>query len=133
MISGHFDPFTDAHLDYIFQAMNYGSYMVCVVSSDKQLEMKKGKVNIPAVGRVRILDLILTGLHLQHRAVVNMFDEDTTLVANALRWWDPDIFCRGGDKTLDTMPPGERAVCDEFGIKIVHAEFRIDRHGGNFK
>ena len=128
LVSGHFDPFHDIHLAYIKQAMAYGGYLICVVSSDVQLLKKKGKVNIPEAGRTEIVDLILEGLHVPHETLWNDWDKETTLVAEALRALKPDIFFRGGDKTLDTMPSEEREVCDELGIRIRHAWLPYEAH-----
>jgi len=73
-----------------------GDNFICIVSSDRQLMMKKGKVNIPEQGRRRILELILGGLCYESEdksahTYVNIWDAKTTLVAEALRYWEPDI------------------------------------------
>ena len=129
MMSGHFDPLHDMHLDYIKQAKDFGDYLVCVVSSDKQLLLKKGKVNIPEQGRVEIATLILKGLGIKGRVVLNIFDTETTLVAKALQCVKPDVFCRGGDKKLGDMPIEEQRVCKDLNIEVQHAKFYEDRHG----
>lgn len=141
MISGHFDGFHGGHLDYIKQAMQYGD-IVCVVTSDNQLKMKKGRIIQTEYERKHIVYLILVALsHLKaivsscsddccSNAYINHWDEGTTLVTEALRKLKPDIFFRGYDKTLETMPVEERKVCEELGIKIIHAKNRIgERHG----
>mgnify|MGYP001612402381 CR=1 FL=1 len=143
MVSGHFDPFHDGHLSYIKQAIPHiykkentetrSGLLICIVSNDAQLLKKKGKVNITEGGRWEIVDLILTGLGVPHRTVVNVWDKGTTLVAEALREWRPHIFFRGGDKTLEDMPPEERRVCDELGIQILHAKLEYDRHGSKMQ
>jgi len=133
MISGGFDPFTHVHLDYIRQAMDYGGFIQCVISSDRQLIMKKGKVNIPEKDRREILHLILEGLHVPHRAIVNIYDKDTTLIAKVVEAWRPNILCRGGDKTIKDMPEEERRACEENGVEIVYTEFRIDVHGSQME
>lgn len=141
MISGHFDPFTDAHLDYLQQVRDLGHKdfrLICIVSSDKQLVAKKGFVNIPEEGRRLILSYIIHGIKyiigdddfLVH---INRWDNNGITIAKALEHWKPDILFRGGDKTLVDMPPEEKEVCDRLGIKIIHAQFRIDRHGSKFK
>ena len=129
MVSGHFDPFHDGHLSYIKQAREYGDFIVCCVSTDKQLMIKKGKVNIPEKGRLEIMRLIMNGLKYSNITFLNVWDTDTTLIANALKYWQPHILLRGGDKTIDDMPPEERKVCEDMGIKVVHAVFDTDRHG----
>lgn len=133
MVSGHFDPFHDMHLDYIEQAVAFGGELVCVISSDKQLLMKKGIVNIPEQGRKRIVDLILTGLGVAHDVLINTFDAETTLVAEALRYVKPDIFLRGGDKSPSDMPDDEVQACMEYHIDIRYAQFKINRHGSRMK
>ena len=133
MISGHFDPPTDAHFEYIKQAMNYGSFLICVVASDRQGEMKKGKPNIPAYTRAEMLSAMLRGLGIRHQTVINYLDKETGLVANALRWWKPDVFFRGNDKTLETMPVEERKACEECFIRIEHAQIPFQRHSSEMK
>ncbi len=128
MVTGHFDPFHDLHLDYIEQAAKYGDWLMCVVSSDRQVLLKKGKVNIPEDARRRTVDLILWGLRLDHVTVVNTWDTDAS-IAEALRHLCPDVLCRGGDKALADMAPPERQACDDLGIKIIHTVFKADRHG----
>ncbi len=129
MVSGHFDPFHDMHLDYFEQAAVYGDELICIVSSDRQLLMKKGKVNIPEEGRRRIVDLVLRGIGwLPHETVINVWDADG-LITDAIRFWRPQILCRGGDKTLDDMALPEPRACDDLGIKIIPTVFKADRHG----
>tara|TARA_Y100000310_G_scaffold302941_1_gene340803 strand:- start:6225 stop:6986 length:762 start_codon:yes stop_codon:yes gene_type:complete len=129
VVSGHFDPLTDAHLDYFKQALELDEQLTCIVSSDDQLLKKKGKVNIPQENRREIVELILRGLGSNGEVIINTLDTDTTLIAKALAAIHPGILFRGGDKTLETMPPEELRVCKEYQIEISHAEFRIDTHG----
>jgi len=133
MVSGHFDPFHDGHLDYIKQASKLGNYLICVVSSDEQLRMKKGSVNIPEQGRTKILESVLRGLDVPYEVVLNKYDEGTSLIAETLKIFKPDILVRGGDKTIDDMPADEQRVCTQYGIRIVHAKHEIDRHGSEMK
>ena len=130
-ISGHFDPFHDMHLDYIKQALCHGDHLICIVSSDNQLLMKKNKVNIPEQGRLEIVDLVLKGLNVVHETVLNIYDTDTTLITKVLEVLKPDVLCRGGDKSLENMPIDEQKVCRALGIKVVYAEFRANRHGAD--
>ncbi|KKL93160.1 hypothetical protein LCGC14_1877470 [marine sediment metagenome] len=129
MIGGHFDPLHDGHLSYINQAANYGNFLLCVVASDEQARLKKGQVNIPEMARAETMRAILRGLGIRHQVVVNHFDQGNLLSVEALKWWRPDILCRGGDKHFEDMPQEERAVCQELGIRIVHARLEVDRHG----
>ena len=132
MVSGHFDPMHEKHLAYIESALNYGDFLLCIVSTDEQIKQKKGKVNIPEEGRLRLVRLVLQGLTCSSHAALNVHDKGTTLVAEALRYWHPEVFCRGNDKILTDTPLQEAIVCKELGIKIIHAEFKGQRHGSEF-
>ena len=132
LISGNFDPFHYAHLDYIRQAAKLGDQLICVVSSDKQVMKKKGKVNEPEEERAQLLCEILKGcLGCPFIVLINQWDKNTTLVAEALKAVRPTIFCRGTDKILVDMPSEEMVVCRECGIQIVHVQGKI-AHGSNF-
>jgi len=129
MISGYFNGFHDAHLDYLKQASEYGGYLICVVASDKQVIMKKGKVSITGEQRWEIVDLILKGLDYHHITIRNWCDTETPTITKFLECYKPDILFRGYDKTLETMPVSEREVCEKYGIEIIHAKNRIgERH-----
>lgn len=136
MISGHFDPFHHGHLSYVKQAIALmPSYLICVISSDEQLMMKKGKVNIPELHRLEIVQLILDSLSWHGRltrVIINKCDTHSILVVKALRKVRPDIFFRGGDKTLEDMPLTEKRVCEELGIEIRHATLEYDVHGSQY-
>ena len=130
MVSGHFDPFHFAHLDFINQAVKLGDQLICLVSSDKQVIIKKGKVNEPEVERAKLIGQMLIALQRPFVVLVNQWDSDG-LVAKALEALKPDIFCRGTDKTSDDMPKEEKEVCDRFGIQIIHIKGKI-AHGSEF-
>ena len=132
MISGFFDPFHFGHLEFIKEAARLGSYLIVIVSSDKQALMKKGRINEPLEYRAEILDLVLRGLEIEHQVYINIFDKETTFVAQALRKLKPTIFCRGSDKTLEDMPLEEKTVCDELGIQIVHIQSPVQAHSSEF-
>ncbi len=128
MVSGHFDGFHSAHLDYLQQAARLG-YVICLVSSDAQVVRKKGKVNIPERERRWVVATMLTGLGCPHTTAINRWDTDTKTIANALRQMKPDILLRGYDKTPADMPDDEWQVCQELGIEVRYAENRIgERH-----
>src|SRR3990167_2041505 len=130
MVSGHFDPFHFAHLDFINQAVKLGDQLICLVASDKQWIMKKGKVNEPEQERARLISQLLLGTGHAFVVLINQWDGDG-LVAKALEALKPDIFCRGTDKTIDEMPKEEKEVCDKLGIGIIHIKGKI-AHGSEF-
>jgi hypothetical protein len=90
---------------------------------------KKGKINNHEEDRLLLVDLVLRGIGVPHNTYINRRDTKTTLVSNALRFFKPDIFFRGYDKKIETMPKEERQVCEELGIEIRYAKNRIgERH-----
>ena len=127
MVSGHFDPLHDIHLEYFRQAMNWGAFLLVVVASDGQVIAKKGKVNIPEAKRLWIADLVLKGLGIKHQTIINHLDRDGT-VTDSLRWWRPDVFFRGNDKSPDKFPEQEAKACEDCGIRVVYARFAGERH-----
>lgn len=123
MISGFFNGFHSDHLDYILQARQLGD-VYCVVASHKQLEMKRPRIYVPDDYRVSIVHLVMVGLGTGYQnTILNVWDEDST-VSKALRFVKPDIFLRGFDKTLESMPESERKVCEELCIEIRQANDR---------
>lgn len=129
MVSGHFDGFHSGHLDYLEQATKQGDSIICIISSDKQLLMKKEKVNIHEKERLWILDTILRGIGCNYQVFINVWDIETPTITEALRQWKPDVLFRGYDKKPETMPEAERKVCKELDIEIVYAKNRIgERH-----
>ncbi len=115
-IAGGFDPFHQGHLDHLRKAAALGDYLIVIVSSDADMIRKKGKANIPQKSRIEILDLICKGLGIQH-IVIPTIDRDGT-VAQTLRLVSPDIFAKGGDRTLFNMPDNEVQICKEVGCEI---------------
>jgi glycerol-3-phosphate cytidylyltransferase-like family protein len=134
IVSGFFDPLQAGSLDYIKQAIELKpDLLICVIGSDEQLMMKKGKINFPENERQEIMDLVLSGLQVRYGVkyclMINKFDTETIYIAKTLEMLQPDILFRGGDKNIDMMPIPEKNICEKLHIEIKHGEFRIDRHG----
>ena len=128
-VTGYFDPFHDIHLDYFKQAIELRGHLLCIVGSDQQLLMKKGRFNISEGARQEIVDLILRGLNVDHETVLNTFDTNSTLIAKALETLHPNVLVRGGDKCAEDLPDAEREVCNRLHIAVLHTRFRTNRHG----
>jgi len=113
MVSGGYDPIHVGHIRQIRDAAWRG-YLVVVLNSDEWLRRKKGYVFMPYEERKEIL--------LSIRGVKRVFPQvgsgDT--MAESIRKYKPDIFCKGGDRTRDTMPREELEVCDELGVEIIY-------------
>jgi rfaE bifunctional protein nucleotidyltransferase chain/domain len=109
--SGYFNPLHKGHVEYLEKAKELGDYLVVIVNSDKQRELKRSKEFMHEDERM----LIVSALRCVDEVVLSI-DEDTT-VCNSLRLIQPDIFAKGGDRTIDEIP--ESKVCNEIGAKMV--------------
>lgn len=109
--SGYFDPIHAGHIEYLQKAKNLGHKLIVIVNNDKQARLKKGSHLMTVVERIKLIrELRCVDL------VIESADEDRT-VCKTLSLLHPDIFAKGGDQTVHTIP--EFAICHEMNIKIV--------------
>ena len=113
MVSGGYDPIHIGHIRQIKEASNYGKVIV-VLNSDEWLQRKKGYVFMPYEERKEIL----LSLKYVHRVFHQAGHGDT--VAESILRYQPNIFCKGGDRTPDTMPQDELDACEKVGCRIVY-------------
>ena len=109
--SGYFNPLHKGHVEYLEKAKELGDYLIVIVNSDKQRVLKGSKEFMHEDERM----LIVSSLRCVDEVILSI-DEDTT-VCNSLRLVQPDIFAKGGDRTIDEIP--ESRVCNEIGAKMV--------------
>lgn len=110
-ISGYFDPIHIGHIEYINNAKKLGDWLIVIVNSNKQCQLKKGKHFMDEYDRMLILKNI--------KAVDEVFlsiDEDKS-VCKSLVAVNPDVFANGGDRNNSEIP--ETKICKENNIKIV--------------
>ncbi len=113
-VSGGFDPLHRGHILYFKAAKRLAGdkgRVICILNSDKFLEKKKGYLFMEYEERKEILQSIK-----YIDKVVKCIDKDQT-VCKTLKSIKPDIFAKGGDRSLGNIP--ERGVCEELGIKMV--------------
>lgn len=110
--SGYFDPYVHAgHLEYLQKAKQLGDVLIVIVNNDRQAKLKKGSVIVPCRDRLKLIrELRCVDM------AIESFDEDRT-VCKTLASLHPDIFAKGGDQTVGTIPEAE--VCNKHGIKII--------------
>jgi rfaE bifunctional protein nucleotidyltransferase chain/domain len=109
--SGYFNPLHKGHVEYLEKAKELGDYLVVIVNSDKQRTLKGSKEFMHEDERM----LIVSALRCVDEVVLSI-DEDTT-VCNSLRLVEPNIFAKGGDRTIDEIP--ESRACKELGIEMI--------------
>mgnify|MGYP001558341396 CR=1 FL=1 len=118
-VAGKFDPIHEGHLDHIMKAATLGDKLIIVTHPDETIQKIKGKVNVPLWARLVLLCGLVQKLNLRATIVTDYFDDDGTIT----QWLysnKPDIFAKGGDRTVNNMPPSELQVCREKGIVIIY-------------
>jgi D-beta-D-heptose 7-phosphate kinase/D-beta-D-heptose 1-phosphate adenosyltransferase len=110
-VSGGMDPLHIGHIRYLKEAKKLGDKLVVILNSDNFLIKKKGFVFMPYKERKEILENI--------KYVDEVFDcvDIDQSVCKSLAQLKPDIFAKGGDKTISNILEGK--VCEDLGIKIV--------------
>lgn len=112
LTNGCFDLLHVGHVDYLERARALGDALAIAVNSDRSVRELKGPtrpVN-SAEDRARVLSA------LRAADFVTVFDSlRATDVIRAIR---PAVYAKGGDYTVDTLDPDERAALLEAGTEI---------------
>ena len=109
--SGYFDPLHVGHLECSEMASELGDKLIVIVNSDLQSKLKKGESFMKEEDRMKIVSAL--------KCVDEVFlsiDKDKSQ-CESLRYINPDIFAKGGDRTSGEIP--ESKVCGELGIEII--------------
>jgi D-beta-D-heptose 7-phosphate kinase/D-beta-D-heptose 1-phosphate adenosyltransferase len=109
LASGCFDCLHIGHLEYLRLAKRLGDYLIVAVDSDRKVYQKKGYIFIPEEQRAEIIR------ELKFVNEVNIIDIP---VADALIDIRPNVFAKGGDRDLSTIPK-EIEICNQYRIRIV--------------
>lgn len=109
--SGYFDPIHIGHIKYLKDSRKLGDKLIVILNNEIQVKMKKGCSFMPLNERIEIL----RSLRFVDDVVVSI-DKDSS-VCKTLEMLKPDIFAKGGDRTIDNIP--EKATCEKLGIKMV--------------
>jgi cytidyltransferase-like protein len=122
VISGFFNPLHIGHIDYISAARNLGDFLIVIVNSDKQVEIKG---SVPFMNQDDRLTIIrnIKGVD---RAVIAI-DGDGS-VCQTIReefkrlqndpFFEDMVFANGGDRKKGGVP--EDVLEEEFGIKMIY-------------
>jgi len=118
IVSGYFNPLHVGHLELFEKASSEGNFLIVIVNSDLQRELKGSKKFMPEDERLKIIKSI-KGVGM---ALISI-DQDSTQ-NQTLRYlhneysntWDLN-FANGGDQTNETIP--ESVTCNELGITLI--------------
>ena len=119
VVSGYFDPPHPDHLSYFRAAKALGYILVVILNTDEQLLQKRkntkleGRIRYPFGDRAQLINELKPV-----DVVIPCIDTDES-VAETLRTIAPDIFAKGGDRTLDTLPQKEKDLAEEVGYEII--------------
>ena len=108
--NGCFDILHAGHVRYLRAAEAMGDFLVVGLNSDASVRRLKGEGRpiVPEADRAEVLDAL--------RAVdiVTVFDEPTA--EELVRLVKPDVYVKGGDYTVDTLP--EAKIVQEAGGRV---------------
>ena len=118
IVSGYFNPIHIGHLELFENASNEGDFLIVIVNSDLQRELKGSKEFMPENERLKIVQSI-KGVGLALLSI----DKDSTQNETLKHlndqygdYWDI-TFANGGDQTNESIP--ESVTCNKLGIKLV--------------
>ena len=110
--SGNFDPFHAGHLECLKRAKAIGDKLIVFVDSDRRVMEKKGFVFMNENDRLGIIRAI--------KYVDEAYIVDTSIADALVKFGDiVDVFAKGGDRTIATLPKEEVMACTKHNITII--------------
>ena len=111
--SGYFNPLHRGHVEYLEKAKALGDYLIVIVNSDHQRQLKGSKEFMGEEERMRIVAALKCV-----DEVVLARDKDTSVrLSLEMMRPTPHIFAKGGDRFASEIPEAE--VCRRLGITMV--------------
>ena len=120
MTNGVFDILHRGHVTYLAQARALGASLVVAVNTDASVK-RLGKGDDRPLNSCADRMAVLAAL--ESVSLVLEFDEDTAL--QAVQAAHPDIYVKGGDYDMTTIPEGQAVLA--YGGKAVAIDFEHDR------
>ena len=112
LTNGCFDLLHTGHVRYLNQARELGDALLVAVNSDQSVRELKGPER-PLNGSEDRSEVLAALRCVDH---VTVFEGKR--VSDVIRKLRPAIYAKGGDYTLETLDPGERAALEEVGAEI---------------
>lgn len=113
-VCGGFDPIHVGHVRHFKAAKALGDELMVMLNTDAWLMKKKDYVFMNFKERKEIIDSI------QYvDSVVPYVKTESGSVAKTLEKYKPDVFAKGGDRTIDNLPQDEIETCKRLGIKLI--------------
>jgi len=118
IVSGYFNPLHVGHLELFEKASSEGNFLIVIVNSDLQRELKGSKEFMSEDERLKIVKSI-KGVGLALLSIDKDSTQNETLRYLHSKYsdtWDLN-FANGGDQTNETIP--ESVTCNELGITLM--------------
>ncbi len=118
IVSGYFNPLHKGHIEYFKKSKEQGNYLIVIVNSDYQRELKNSKSfqnqdeRLFIISHLNMVDEVLISIDTD-RSVC----ETIRLIHQKYGSSNEILFANGGDQTNESVP--EKVVCDELSIKMV--------------
>ena len=112
LTNGCFDLLHTGHVRYLEQARKLGDALVVAINSDQSVRELKGPER-PLNGESDRAEVLAALRCVDH---VSVFEGKR--VTEVIRQLRPAVYAKGGDYTLETLDPQERAALEEVGAEI---------------
>ncbi len=117
-VSGGFDPIHIGHVRMFRESKKLGDKLVVILNNDNWLKLKKGYVFMPQKERKEILEAfkyVDKVIFTKHKPGTKDIS-----IGKDLRKLKPDIFAKGGDRSVKNIPIIEGEVCKKINCKIIN-------------
>jgi cytidyltransferase-like protein len=118
IVSGYFNPIHKGHIEYFNNAKANGDYLVVIVNSDYQRELKGSKEfqkedeRVFIVSSIKSVDIVFLSIDIDRTVC------ETIRLIHQQLFADFELaFANGGDQNNNSIPEGP--LCQELGIELI--------------